>query len=60
MYVTVLICNFKQKAYGPHRSPEQKFLETFYFVAYVISILSSEPPLWGLVLIRGLKLTLTI
>ena len=36
---------YKQEAHGPHRSPEQQFLVTFYFVAYAIS--NFEPPFWG-------------
>lgn len=33
----------KQEAHKPHRSPEQQFIVTFYFVVYAISLLNFKP-----------------
>lgn len=51
----------KQEAHWPHRSPEQKVLVTFFFIAfmYVISFLNFEPLSGAPVLVRGLWLALT-
>lgn len=52
--------HLKQEAHGSHRSPEDQFLVTFYFMVYAISVLNSEPLSGALVLVRGLLLALTI